>query len=64
MMDKMLMIETGGVFIVIDTIAALAPHEFNGKTQIMLISGAEIETDETAPEILNKIAETMRIAHE
>jgi hypothetical protein len=64
MTDKMLVIETGGIFIVVETIAALAPHEFNGKTQVMLISGAEIETDETAMEILSKIAEALRQAHE
>lgn len=63
-MDKMLMIEIGGVYIVVDAIAALAPHEFNGKTQIMLISGAEIETDETPMAILKQIAEAMRQAHE
>ena len=63
-MNKMLMIETGGVYIVVDTIAALTPHEFNGKTQIMLISGAEIETDEAIPDILDQIAEVMRRAHD
>ena len=59
-----LMIETGGIFIVVDTIAALAPCEFKDGTKIMLISGAEIETDESATDILDQIAEVMRRAHE
>lgn len=64
MTDKMLMIEIGGVYIVVDAIAALAPREFEDGTKVMLISGAEVDTDETVTDILNKIAEVMRQAHE
>lgn len=64
MMNNMLMIETGGIYVVVDTIAALAPREFEDGTKIMLISGAEVDTDATAMELLNQIAEAMRQAHE
>ena len=63
-MDKMLMIETGGIYVAVDAIAALAPREFEDGTKIMLISGAEVDTDATAMELLNQIAEALRQAHE
>lgn len=63
-MDKMLMIETGGAYIVVDTIAVLIDKEFDeSSTRIMLVSGDYVETTESREQIMAKIAEVMRLAH-
>lgn len=62
-MATMLMIETGGILVVVDAIAAMCPKEYEEATKIMLLSGDSVDTPESIPVILAKIQDVMRKAH-
>lgn len=60
----MLMIETGGILVVVDAIVALDNREFEDGTKIMLSSGDFVTTSESMQVIVAKIQDVMKQARQ